>query len=51
MLTSWFLYFGSTIYNKGGEGGQLNVDGRFDPILIVGSTVIFRNSCRFVDGF
>ena len=32
-------------------GGQLNVDRRFDPILIVESTIIFRNSCRFVDRF
>ena len=29
-------------------GGQVNVDRRFDPRLIVESTVIFRNSCRFV---
>ena len=34
-----------------GRGGQLNVDCRFDPILIVESTIIFRNSCRFVDRF
>ena len=32
-------------------GGHLNVDCRFDPILTVESTVIFRNSCRFVDRF
>ena len=32
-------------------GGQLNVDRRFDSILIVKSTVILRNSCRFVDKF
>jgi hypothetical protein len=35
--------------------GQLNVDRKFDPILIVESTTIFRNfcrlckNCRFVD--
>jgi hypothetical protein len=34
-----------------GGGCQLNVDRRFDPILIVESTIIFRNSCRFVDRF
>ena len=32
-----------------GVGGELNVDRRFDAILIVESTIIFRNSCRFVD--
>jgi hypothetical protein len=32
-------------------GGQLNVDHRFDPILIVESSIIFRNSCRLVDRF
>ena len=33
------------------EGGSLNVDRRFDSILIVESTVILRNSCIFVDRF
>jgi hypothetical protein len=33
------------------RGGQLNVDRRFDLILIVESPFIFRNSCRFVDRF
>ena len=37
--------------NDLGGGAQLNVDRRFDQILIVESTIIFRNSCRFVDRF
>jgi aspartyl/asparaginyl-tRNA synthetase len=36
---------------RGLRGCQLNVDCRFDPILIVESTIIFRNSCGFVDRF
>ena len=32
-------------------GGQLNIDRRLDPILILESTIIFRNSYRFVDRF
>ena len=39
---AWLLFQG---------GGQLNVDCKFDPISTVESTVIFRNSCRFVDRF
>ena len=34
-----------------GGGWQLNVDRRFDRILTVESTIIFMNSCRFVDRF
>ena len=32
-----------------GGGGQVNVDCRFCPILVVESTVFFNKSCRFVD--
>ena len=31
------------------KGGEVNVDYRSRPILIVESTVFFRKSCRFVD--
>jgi hypothetical protein len=30
---------------------KLNVDCRFDLILIVESTIIFRNTCRIVERF
>ena len=30
-------------------GGQLNVDCRFRPILVVESTVLFNKSCSLVD--
>ena len=32
-------------------GGQVNVDCRFSPLLVVESTVFFNKSCRFVDSF